>query len=281
MGLDWFTFGAQVVNFLILIGLLWHFAYKPILRAMNEREASIRDRLDEADRKQEQAEQRSRELEQQHDEREAQREQLLAEARADAEQRRKELVREARERVGRREAEWRDGVQRQQDELADKLQRSAGRHVVAATRRVLSDMANAELAAQMANVLERRLHESDGGTLEELQKVIAAANGSLRIVSTPELPESQRAQLRHELTELVGEAIEPEFAVDDSLICGVELRVGDYRVGWSASDYLAELREHIERAVSSASEHAGDERTSGDDAAGAEETSDEGQNKGD
>ena len=45
MGIDGFTFFAQIVNFLILIGLLWRFAYRPIIRAMDQRESSIRDRI--------------------------------------------------------------------------------------------------------------------------------------------------------------------------------------------------------------------------------------------
>ena len=38
MLVDWFTVVAQVVNFLILVWLLKRFLYKPILRAIDERE---------------------------------------------------------------------------------------------------------------------------------------------------------------------------------------------------------------------------------------------------
>jgi len=38
MLLDWFTIGAQALNFLILVWLLKHFLYKPILNAVDARE---------------------------------------------------------------------------------------------------------------------------------------------------------------------------------------------------------------------------------------------------
>ena len=48
MELDWVTVSAQVVNFLVLIGLLKRFLYGPIVDAMDRRERHIAERLDEA-----------------------------------------------------------------------------------------------------------------------------------------------------------------------------------------------------------------------------------------
>jgi F-type H+-transporting ATPase subunit b len=41
MLIDWFTVAAQIVNFLILVWLLKHFLYKPILDAIDAREKRI------------------------------------------------------------------------------------------------------------------------------------------------------------------------------------------------------------------------------------------------
>jgi len=41
MLIDWFTVGAQVINFAILVWLLKRFLYKPILAAVDAREARI------------------------------------------------------------------------------------------------------------------------------------------------------------------------------------------------------------------------------------------------
>src|ERR1019366_7787177 len=51
MLIDWFTVGAQVLNFLILVWLLKRFLYKPILNAIDAREKRIAAELADADAK--------------------------------------------------------------------------------------------------------------------------------------------------------------------------------------------------------------------------------------
>jgi F-type H+-transporting ATPase subunit b len=51
MLIDWFTVGAQVLNFLILVWLLKRFLYKPILHAIDAREQRIAKELADADAK--------------------------------------------------------------------------------------------------------------------------------------------------------------------------------------------------------------------------------------
>jgi F-type H+-transporting ATPase subunit b len=259
VGIDWFTFGAQIINFLILIGLLWHFAYKPIMRAMDEREEAIRERLEEAERKRDEANRKARALDEKHEEIETHREDLLTRAREDADKRRKELIAEARKRVEQSEDEWRASLQRQKDQLTNELQRRAGRHAVAAARRLLRDMADADLESEIVDVFEKRLADVDQGTSKALREALGETDGRVRIVSAFELPDSQREKLRKRLATLVEGDMEPSFETDDSLLCGVELRVGDQRVAWNARDYLAELHDLIETTISSAAAGGPDE----------------------
>jgi F-type H+-transporting ATPase subunit b len=50
LGIDWGKLLVQAINFLILIWILWRFAYKPLGRMMEQRTARIRSDLDEARR---------------------------------------------------------------------------------------------------------------------------------------------------------------------------------------------------------------------------------------
>ena len=60
MKIDWFTFAAQMINFLVLVALLQWLLYGPIVRAMKKREEKIAGRLEQASWKREEAEERSR-----------------------------------------------------------------------------------------------------------------------------------------------------------------------------------------------------------------------------
>jgi F-type H+-transporting ATPase subunit b len=55
--INWFTVTAQIFNFLVLVYLLKRFLYKPIVRAMDERERRIASRLEEAEKREEAARQ--------------------------------------------------------------------------------------------------------------------------------------------------------------------------------------------------------------------------------
>src|SRR5690606_13100345 len=96
MAIDWFTLVAQVINFLVLVGLLKHFLYDRIIGAMNEREAQIAGRLDDAAHERESAAGEAAQFRSRNREFEAQREQFLAEASDEAASLRQQLMEEAR-----------------------------------------------------------------------------------------------------------------------------------------------------------------------------------------
>jgi F-type H+-transporting ATPase subunit b len=51
MQINWFTVIAQVINFLLLVWLLKRFLYKPILKAIDEREGKIASQIKDAEEK--------------------------------------------------------------------------------------------------------------------------------------------------------------------------------------------------------------------------------------
>ena len=48
MEFDWSTFILEIINFLILIWILKHFLYKPVLKIIAQRKAGIQKELDNA-----------------------------------------------------------------------------------------------------------------------------------------------------------------------------------------------------------------------------------------
>ena len=59
MLIDWFTVGAQLLNFAILVWLMKRFLYQPILRAVDAREKHIAQALAQAEADKAQAAQES------------------------------------------------------------------------------------------------------------------------------------------------------------------------------------------------------------------------------
>ena len=78
MLIDWFTVGAQALNFLILVWLIKRFLYKPILHAIDAREKGIAKELAEAEVNQAEARKERDECQHKNEELDQQRAALLS-----------------------------------------------------------------------------------------------------------------------------------------------------------------------------------------------------------
>src|ERR1700685_3869548 len=95
MLIDWFTVGAQVLNFLVLVWLLKRFLYKPVLDAIDARENSIAAEFKTAAAKQSEAERERDEFKAKNLEFDGQRSALLAKATEQSDSDRRRLLGEA------------------------------------------------------------------------------------------------------------------------------------------------------------------------------------------
>ena len=80
MLIDWFTVGAQALNFVILVWLMKHFLYKPILQAIDAREKRIAKEIADADEKKAEAQKEHEEFQHKNEEFDKQRAALLDKA---------------------------------------------------------------------------------------------------------------------------------------------------------------------------------------------------------
>jgi F-type H+-transporting ATPase subunit b len=121
MLIDWFTVGAQVVNFLILVWLLKRFLYKPILHAIDERERRIAKELADADTRKTEAEKERDEFQKRNDEFDEQREELLSKAKGEARAESQRLLEESRLAADALRAKQEDALKREQQSLNDEI----------------------------------------------------------------------------------------------------------------------------------------------------------------
>ena len=96
MLIDWFTVGAQALNFVILVWLMRRFLYKPILDAIDAREKKIAAELADAAAKKAEAKKERDEFQHKNEEFDQQRAALLSKATDEAKAERQRLLDEAR-----------------------------------------------------------------------------------------------------------------------------------------------------------------------------------------
>ena len=162
MIIDWFTVGAQALNFLILVWLMKRFLYKPILHAIDEREKRIATELADADAKKAEAQKERDEFQHKNEEFEQQRAALLSKAADEAKAERQRLLDEARKESDALRARWQEALRNEQLSLSAELTRRTQEEVFAITRKTLADLATTSLEERLSEVFIRRLREMDG-----------------------------------------------------------------------------------------------------------------------
>ncbi|NIP71967.1 MAG: hypothetical protein GWO16_02555, partial [Gammaproteobacteria bacterium] len=238
MTIDWLTVGAQVVNFLILVYLLQHFLYHPIINAMDRREQRIARQIEEAEQREAEAEAEARRLRQRREELEGERQSRLETAEQEAERRRQALLEEAKAEVRRARAQWERDLAREQEEVQRAMRRSAARAVGRISRRVLADLADVDLEQRVVGRFLARLGEMDADTRR------AFADASSLTVQTAFAPsEHMKKRLREGMASALGGSVELEFRRSEAVLCGIEISGAGRKLRWSVDQYLDELED--------------------------------------
>lgn len=247
MLIDWFTVIAQIINFLILIFLLRRFLYGPIIAAMDARERRVLSRLEEARKQQEAAEQEASGYRQKQHELDQQRDSLLYAAEETAQQLRQELIEEARADVDQLTANWRTALEQSKASFLRDLRQRTGEQVMAVARRVLSDLADADLEQQIITVFLQRLRNIDPETQDTMQQALEQDQQTIHIHSAFGLSNGQRRQISRDLQQQFGEDVALSFETTPDLIGGVALTVDGHEIAWNLQSYLETLEDAIER----------------------------------
>ncbi|MDH4097257.1 MAG: hypothetical protein OEU87_02985 [Nitrospira sp.] len=245
MLIDWFTVGAQVVNFLILVWLLRRFLYKPILHAIDEREKRIAKELADADAKQMEARKERDEFQHKNEEFARQRAALLSQATDEAKAERQRLLEEARQAADAMSAKRQETLRNEAHYLNQAIGRRTQQEVFAIARKALSDLATTSLEERLGAVFIRRLQEMDGEAKAGLAKALKTAPNPALVRSAFDLPAEQRTVIQQSLNETFSTAIPVRFETAPDLISGIELITNGHKVAWSIADYLLSLEKGV------------------------------------
>lgn len=121
LGINSSTLIAQVINLVILFGLLYLVAYKPIMRMMDERSGKIKESMDNAEHIKQQAERAEEEASKRIDEAAKEGQEAIARAVRTGEEVRQEAQQKAKSEGEALIARARAEIQRERDEAIDQL----------------------------------------------------------------------------------------------------------------------------------------------------------------
>jgi F-type H+-transporting ATPase subunit b len=245
MLIDWFTVGAQALNFLILVWLMKRFLYTPILNAIDAREKRIAKELADADAKKVEAQKERDEFQHKNEEFDQQRAALLSKATDEAKAERQRLLDEARKAADALSAKRQETLRNDAQNLNQAISRRTQQEVFAIARKALADLATTSLEERMGEVFTRRLRTMDGNAKAGLAKALKTASDPALVRSAFDLPAEQRAAIQNALNETFSAEIHVRFETAPDLVSGIELTTNGQKVAWSIADYLASLEKGV------------------------------------
>jgi F-type H+-transporting ATPase subunit b len=245
MLIDWFTVGAQALNFLILVWLFQRFLYKPILNAIDAREKRLAGELADANAKKAEAQKERDEFQNKNKAFDEQRAALLAKATEDAKADRERLIAETRTEADSLRAGQATALRNDQIRLGNEITRVAKDEVFAIARKTLADLATASLEERVGAVFTRRLREMDAKAKEILDSALKTSSEPAILKTAFDLPAEQKATIQNALNETFSADIRLRFETSPDAICGIELTANGQKLAWSIADYLKSLERTV------------------------------------
>lgn len=242
MRIDPLTLVAQLVNFGLLVVLLWRLLFRPVAGALRDREARIRNDVQAAERSREEAEREREAARREREELESERDRRRQGLADEIDRERSELLETARAEAEREHAKQLARLAEERQQASAHLRREAGRLMAEAVARGLASLAGRTLEdAVLARFAERI---SELGEAE--RSALRARSTRWTLATARPLDAAVRRELLETLRgELGGEAA-VDVIVEPELVAGLELRAGDHSLGWSIRDLADDLARRFE-----------------------------------
>jgi F-type H+-transporting ATPase subunit b len=250
--IDWFTVGAQAINFLILVWLLRRYLYKPVLAAIDAREQKIAARIKDAETQESNAKAAAEELRRRNSAFDQERDALMRKAMAAADTERQRLIESARQDSEQLRVKLTQALGAERAELGRQLSVRTQAEVFALTGKALSELAGTSLEDRMIDVLIERLRALPlpqrlalAGTPADIASVTVARKAAVAPVilvrSAGDPSPAGRTKLEAAIRELLGATIVIRYETAPELVGGLELSVAGQKLAWSVADYLSSL----------------------------------------
>jgi F-type H+-transporting ATPase subunit b len=253
MQIDWFTVGAQTLNFLLLVWLLKRYLYGPILKAIDARESQVAKVLSDADTIKSDAELERNLFDQKNSEIDKKRDELLKEAKITARYQSEQIVLKAHKSADQISNSRLLALEKELQHYRDDIALKTLQEIYEVARKVLADLADVELEQQMLACFCKHLQSISPDEKTKLNKTIEAGNTELLLYSAFELTAAQIEKVDGILQTVISINTNKHYQlnheVKTGLISGIELRSNGWKIAWNSEDYLNMLQTHIEQLL--------------------------------
>ena len=238
MQLDWVTFVLEVVNFLVLVWILQHFLYKPVLATIARRREAIEKQLADAKATEQTADDLAKKYRDRLSEWQKEKESLRAKADVEIDKERQRRLAEIQQELD-REQERRKAIEtRQAAELRSKFRQEANAEALDFAASLLGRIASPEVEGRLVAVLLQDLESLPLEKREAVRDAFASANGKAQIASAYPLADGDQQQIVAALQSISDSPIDAQFSTETSVVAGLRVSIGPIVLRANIADEL-------------------------------------------
>lgn len=242
MEINWFTVIAQIVNFLILVYLLKRFLYKPVLKAIDEREKKIAAQLEEAAAIEAEAKENKELFRQKNEDFDRQRIAKMNEVNEQIDLEKERLFEEVRKESAELRLKFAESFKQQEQEIKDKLVKRTKDAVFSIAGKTLADLANAELEERIVTVFIGKIEKLDGEERSKFVEALQENDKPIIIKSVFELSATSKQKLEEAIEKITERQNVYKYLLEPELVSGIEIMTKSFQMSWNIDSYLESLK---------------------------------------
>jgi F0F1-type ATP synthase membrane subunit b/b' len=252
LDIDIATVVFQIINFLILAGLLYWLLFKPTVQTIRERAEQREGLMRELERDRQSVAIRRAELDERLTRLEEEAANILALAQEKAEQDRVDLMRETRVEVEQILVEAQADAYRIRQQAVNTFHTDLVEAIVDVSGTVISNTLPPQVHEALIRQLSERIWELgrvDIQRVEALRSSLGDRDPTAHITTAQSMTLEQQGLMARTFTALADRHVNLQVQVDAKLVAGVRVRIGDIIVDSSIAGQMDELREQASAAL--------------------------------
>jgi len=248
--IDLFTFISQIINFIIFVILLYFFLFKKIIRAIDNREATLRAEFEKAEEDNKAAEKDRAKYESLLKKLDSEKKDLRSKAAEETQQEKEKLLQDARKEINEKKRIWEKQIESDKRDFLKALQRKIGMEVYSAAEFVLKDLANSKLQHQIYERFMTVLQTLPEDRIKIFQDAYQKGNkDQVEVISAFKFSSNEEEEILQVLTKILQEAPKIIFRTDPNEPLGLSLKLDSFHLHWSTKPYIENLEAAFEKIL--------------------------------
>lgn len=245
MLIDWFTVGAQVLNFIILVWLMKRFLYQPILHAIDAREERIAGQLAEASATEVSAKEALDKFKRKNAAFDEDRSTRLAKLKVEVNAERERLFEEVERAADAVKTKREKAFQDEASHFNTALRGKAQVEIFAVVRQTLRDLTDTGLESRAADLFLERLADIEPSVKKVISEALHAAKEPALVRSAFALSPEIQARIQYSVEKNLSCDRPLRFETSLALVGGIEVITPGQKVAWSMASYLDALEKSV------------------------------------